>query len=496
MTRIYNNIVETIGNTPVVRLNNVGPRNVNIFAKLEYFNPLGSVKDRLALGVIEDAERRGELKPGQTIVEATSGNTGIALAMVCAQRGYPLVITMAESFSVERRKLMRYLGAKVVLTPASQKGSGMVAKAEELAAKHGWWQSKQFENPANTDIHAKTTAVEILEDFSEIGLDYWVTGFGSGGTLNGVSRVLRDKSPDTKIIACEPDNAQLLGSGIRQRRNDDGSVKESHPNFRPHLMQGWSPDFIPKLAEEAATNEAFDQLIAVDGNFAMECSKNLAQKEGVFVGVTAGATLAAALEVAKTAPDGSNILVMLPDTGERYLSTPLFEWVATEMTDEEKEISKSSPNYRFDVAPVAVPTDQDGEEIILDEDAVEEVSSIVKGERNSIVMFALEWCEFCWSVKKMCAEYGINFRSVDIDSVEYQQNNRGGKIRAALRDKTTWNTFPQIFIGGEFAGGCTDVFDDCKNGKLQKKLADFGIAFNHKANKDPYSFLPGWLHPR
>ncbi len=495
MGKIYNNIVETIGNTPVVKLNKVGPKNINIYGKLEYFNPLGSVKDRLALGVITAAEEAGELKPGDTIVEATSGNTGIALAMVCAQRGYQLVITMAESFSVERRRLMRYLGAKVVLTPASQKGSGMVAKAEELAKEHGWWQSKQFENPANADIHEKTTAVEILDDFSEIGLDYWITGFGSGGTVNGVSRVLKERSPNTKIIVTEPDNAQLLASGIPQARNADGSNAESHPNFRPHLMQGWSPDFIPRLTEQAIHNGTIDDLVPVDGNFALECSKNLAQKEGIFVGVTAGAGLAAALEIAKTAPDGSNILVMLPDTGERYLSTPLFDWVATEMTDEEIEISKSSPNYRFDVAPPATEESKK-KEAPLDETAVKEVATMTTDTDKPIVMFALEWCEFCWSVKKMCAAYGIEFKSVDIDALEYQENNRGGKIRAALRNKTTWDTFPQIFIGGDFVGGCTDVFDGWKDGSLQEKLAKQNINFKNNVSKDPYSFLPGWLHPR
>ena len=230
MGKRYNNILETIGNTPVVRINKLGPQGVNIFVKVESFNPMGSVKDRLALGVIEDAERRGELKPGQTIVEATSGNTGIGLAMVCAQKGYPLVITMAENFSVERRKMIRFLGAQVVLTPASDKGSGMVAKAAELAEANGWWQPKQFENPANADTHAKTTAVEILADFADISLDYWVSGFGTGGTLNGVSRVLKEQSPDTKIMVCEPDNSQILASGVPQSRNDDGSHSESHPS--------------------------------------------------------------------------------------------------------------------------------------------------------------------------------------------------------------------------------------------------------------------------
>lgn len=347
MGHVYNNIVETIGNTPVVKLNNLGPENVNLYAKIEAFNPLGSVKDRLALGVITDAEERGELKPGDTIIEATSGNTGIALAMVCAQRGYRLVVTMVETFSVERRKLMRFLGAKVVLTPAALKGSGMVAKADELAAKHGWWQSKQFENPANADIHKKTTAVEILDDFADIGLDYWVTGFGSGGTVNGVSEVLKEKSPNTKIIVAEPENAQILGEGIPQPLNDDGS-DASHPSFNPHPIQGWSPDFIPKLTADVVDRGSIDELVPVSGPYSIECSKNLAQKEGIFVGVSAGATLAAGLKVAETAPEGSNILVMLPDTGERYLSTPLFEWVKAEMDDEEEEISNSTPGYRFE----------------------------------------------------------------------------------------------------------------------------------------------------
>ena len=342
MGKRYENILETIGNTPVVRINTLGPKGVNLFAKIEAFNPMGSVKDRLALGVIEDAERSGELKPGQTIVEATSGNTGIGLAMVCAQKGYPLVVTMAESFSVERRRLMRFLGAKVVLTPASEKGTGMVKKAVELAKEHGWWQSKQFENPANAEIHMKTTAVEILDDFADITLDYWVTGYGTGGTLNGVSQVLKEKSPKTKVIVCEPINAQLLGSGIAQVEN------ESHPNFTPHPMQGWTPDFIPKLTKEVVdAGGRIDALLPIDGNVAIQCAKDLAVKEGIFVGISAGGTLAGALKVAETAPQGANILCMLPDTGERYLSTPLFAEVATDMTDEELSISKSTAGFQF-----------------------------------------------------------------------------------------------------------------------------------------------------
>ena len=349
MSHIYNNILETIGKTPIVKINKLASKGVNIYAKVESFNPMGSVKDRLAIGVIEDAEKRGVLKPGQTIVEATSGNTGIALAMVCAQKGHPLVIVMAENFSVERRKMIRFLGAKVVLTPAQYKGTGMLNKAKELADKHGWWQPKQFENPANAGIHERTTAKEILSDFAEIGLDYFVSGFGTGGTLAGVSKGLKTGSPNTKIIVCEPDNSQILASGIPQPIDPSGNYEESHPNFRPHLMQGWSPDFIPKLTQNTVANNLIDGYIAVDGNHAIQCSKDLAQKEGIFVGITAGATFSAALEVAKTASEGSNILCMLPDTGERYLTTVLFDNIATEMTDDEYDISKSTDGFRFDI---------------------------------------------------------------------------------------------------------------------------------------------------
>lgn len=493
MGKRYKNILETIGNTPVIRINKLGPKGVNIFAKVESFNPMGSVKDRLALGVIEDAEQRGELQPGQTIVEATSGNTGIGLAMVCAQKGYPLVITMAENFSIERRKMIRFLGAQVVLTPASAKGSGMVAKAEELAKEHGWWQPKQFENPANAETHARTTAQEILDDFSDISLDYWVSGFGTGGTLNGVSRTLKAKSPHTKIMVCEPDNSQILNSGIPQARNTDGSHSESHPSFRPHLMQGWSPDFIPQLAEEVVDAKLIDGYLPVDGNFSLQCTKDLAQKEGIFVGITAGATLAAALKLAEDVPEGTNILCMLPDTGERYITTPLFENIATEMSKTEELLSRSTPGYRFDISPPAAVTEDEPE---LDDVAVKEMEAMINDSNNPVVMFALEWCEFCWSARKVFAEYGIDYRSVDIDSVEYAENNRGGKIRAALRNKTTWNTFPQIFINGEFIGGCTDLFDDCKDGSLQERLSTHNISYDSSVKTDPYSFLPSWLHPR
>jgi cysteine synthase A len=346
--KIHDNILGTIGNTPVVKINKLGPAGVNLFVKIESFNPMGSVKDRLALGIIEDAEKSGELKPGQTIVEATSGNTGIGLAMVCAQKGYPLVVTMAASFSVERRKLMRFLGAKVVLTPAPLKGSGMVQKARELAEKNGWFMTRQFENEANANMHSKTTGPEILEAFDGMSLDYWVTGYGTGGTLKGVARVLREHSPNTKVIVCEPEVASLLTDGVPQKRNDDGSPAESHPSFSPHPMQGWTPDFIPKLAGDSIDAELADSILTVANPRAMECSRNLAQQEGIFVGISAGATLAAALQVAEGASAGSNILAMLPDTGERYLSTPLFEGIEAEMSADENELSASTPSCQIE----------------------------------------------------------------------------------------------------------------------------------------------------
>jgi len=292
MPKIANSILDTIGNTPIVRVNNLGPKNVELFVKLEAFNPIGSVKDRFALAAIEAAEASGELTPGQTVVEATSGNTGIGLAMVCAQKGYPLVVTMAENFSVERRKLMRFLGAKVVLTPASEKGSGMVAKAEELAAKHGWYLAHQFENEANADMHSRTTAPEILDVFGDDGLDFFVTGYGTGGTLKGVSRVLKARSPKTKVILTEPDNVPVIGSGIAQARDANGKPSASHPMFRPHLMQGWSPDFIPKLAEDAVDD--IDGFAPVAGSDALQAARDLAAKEGIFCGISGGATFAAA----------------------------------------------------------------------------------------------------------------------------------------------------------------------------------------------------------
>src|SRR5690349_22754047 len=342
MTR-FANILQTIGNTPVVKINRLAPDGIDLYVKVEAFNPLGSVKDRLALGVIEDAEKRGALKPRQTVVEATSGNTGIGLAMVCAAKGYPLVVTMAESFSVERRRLMRFLGAKVVVTPAPAGGTGMVQKAVELAEAHGWFLTRQFENEANAAIHTHTTAQEILRDFAGQRLDYWVTGFGTGGTLKGVGRVLRKERPETKIILSEPADAPMVSSGTKQERNDDGSPSARHPSWKPHPIQGWSPDFIPKLTGDAVDMKLVDRVITIPGPQAMQWSRDLAQKEGIFVGISAGGTFGAAIEVCKGAPKGTTVLCMLPDTGERYLSTPLFGDILAEMNDAETAIAQATP---------------------------------------------------------------------------------------------------------------------------------------------------------
>ncbi len=493
----YEHILATIGRTPVVRVQRLEPEGSELYVKVESFNPGGSVKDRLALGVIEDAERRGALKPGQTVVEATSGNTGIGLAVVCARKGYPLVVTMAENFSVERRKLMRFLGAKVVLTPAAQKGSGMLQKAEELAAEHGWFLARQFENEANPDMHSRTTAREILEDFEGDGLDYWVTGFGTGGTLTGVSRVLRKESPATKVVVCEPDNVPLLGSGVAQARTDDGRPAESHPAFRPHLMQGWSPDFIPKIAGEAVDESLIDEILPVAGADALEAAHALATQEGIFVGISGGATFAGAVEVAKRAPKGSRVLCMLPDTGERYLTTPLFEGIAEEMTAEEIALSKSTPNVRFDVSPPPPPpSDEEEAPVAITPEAQAFLDRTLASKDDPVVMFALEWCEFCWSVRKLFARLDIPYETVDLDSAAHQKDDWGAQVRAALTAQTSMKTIPQVFVGGEFIGGATETFDAWNEGRLSDLLSGLGVGFDQGARIDAYDFLPKWLQPR
>lgn len=344
---LHENILSTIGNTPVVKCSKLAPEGINLYAKCEFFNPLSSVKDRLAIAIVDHAEKTGALKPGQTVVEATSGNTGIALAMVCAQKGYPLVITMAESFSIERRKVMRALGAKVVLTPAAGKGTGMVKKAKELAEEHGWFWARQFENEANPAYHANSTGPEILVDFAGKDLDYWVTGYGTGGTLQGVGKVLRQARPNLKIIVAEPGNAALLTSGEPQVRSDDRTPAESHPAFTPHPIQGWTPDFIPQITEDARDLGLIDQVIQVAGADAIETSLRMAREEGIFTGISGGASMLAALKVCESAPPGSTVLTMLPDTAERYLSTPLFASIEADMNEEEAAMSQSTAGFQL-----------------------------------------------------------------------------------------------------------------------------------------------------
>ncbi|MBT2747366.1 MULTISPECIES: cysteine synthase A [unclassified Lysobacter] len=311
---LYDSILDTIGNTPIVKLHRLAPKHVSLYAKVESFNPGGSVKDRLALAIVLDAERSGALKPGQTIVEATSGNTGIALALVAAARGYPFVAVMTETFSIERRKLMRAYGAKVILTPAAERGTGMVRKAAELAEKHGWFLAQQFENPANPAYHRSTTGPEILRDFAGKRLDFFVTGWGTGGTLTGAGQVLKLARPDLKIVTSEPAGASLLSGAA----------------WQPHKIQGWTPDFVPGVLDRGVA----DEIRPVDDVTARDTARRLAAEEGLFVGISAGATVAAALQVAETAPEGSVLLAMLPDTGERYLSTFLFEGVSEGSDDE------------------------------------------------------------------------------------------------------------------------------------------------------------------
>jgi cysteine synthase A len=306
---LYDDITQTIGRTPVVRIQRLAPSHVRMYVKLEAANPGGSVKDRLGLGIIRDAERRGALKPGQTVVEATSGNTGIALALICAARGYPFVAIMPESFSVERRQIMRAYGAQLVLTPAAERASGAVRHAERLARERGWFLARQFDNEANPAFHRQTTGAEILSDFAGERLDYWVTGWGTGGTLTGAGQVLRCARPDTKIIACEPASASLLAG----------------QEWKPHKIQGWTPDFLPGVLDR----DVFDEVLPIDDESAVRCARELAQREGIFCGISSGGTFAAALQVAARAEEGSVILAMLPDTGERYLSTVLFEGMPT-----------------------------------------------------------------------------------------------------------------------------------------------------------------------
>ena len=493
----YENILATIGNTPIVKLQKLAPPGVNVYVKVESFNPMGSVKDRMARAVIERAEASGELRPGQTVIEATSGNTGIGLAMVCAQKGYPLVVTMAENFSVERRKLLRFLGARVVLTPASEKGTGMLNKAIELAERHGYYLCRQFENEANADTHSATTAQEILRDFEGDRLDYFVTTFGTGGTLKGVSRALKAARSDTKVVAAEPDNSQVLGSGIPQPTDETGKARGSHPNFRPHAIQGTSPDFVAKLTGDAVAGGYVDEIIPVDGADALRLARELATREGILVGISSGAALAAAITVARRSSPGTNIVCMLPDTGERYQSTVLFEHVGEHMNAEELALSNSTPGCRFQSAPAPViqakPAAAPAPVAALDADATRFVDETVAAE--PVVMFALQWCEFCWAVRKFFDAIGVPYTSVDLDSVEYQRGERGAKIRAVLAQRTGEPTIPQIFVGGRLIGGCNALFESYANGNARALLEATGVA-GALPKIDPYAYLPKWQQPR
>jgi cysteine synthase A len=505
-SRRYASVLETIGSTPVVRLAHTGPQHVELYAKLEARNPMGSVKDRLALAVIEDAEARGALRPGQTVVEATSGNTGIALAMVCARKGYPLVVVMAENFSIERRRLMRFLGARVVLTPAARKGTGMLRKAAELAEAHGWFLCRQFDNPANAAMHERTTGPEILEAFADAPLDWFVAGCGTGGTVAGVARALRRAGAATRVAVCEPENAPMLASGLAQPRGEAGAPSGSHPSFRPHPMQGWSPDFISGLTERAMAEALVDRVVPVSGSEAMHCARELARREGLFTGITGGATLAGALRLAADAPPGTRLLCLLPDTGERYQSTPLFADIPVDMTDEELSLARSTPGARFDVpAPATVATASAGTPtartdtarhgIEADPEALGLVRSIIEDASTPVVMFALEWCEFCWSVRRLFTRLGIPFRSVDLDAPAMQRGDLGTRLRAALGSRGL-ATIPQVFVGGELIGGATDVIDALRGGHLQPRLAARGIHVDATREVDSRAFLPGWLQPR
>ncbi|KAL9189229.1 hypothetical protein ACHAXT_011719 [Thalassiosira profunda] len=476
-------ILQTVGKTPLVKLNRLAPPEVNVYVKCEAFNPMGSVKDRLALGCIEYAEKTGKLRPGQTVVECSSGNTGIGLAMVCNVKGYPFVCVMAESFSIERRKLMRFLGAKVVLTNPAHKGTGMVIKAKELADKHGWYWPNQFDNEANAYVHEMTTGPELLEAMGEEKLDHLFLAYGTGGTLNGVSKVMKARSPSTKIHVVEPDNAPMLYSDIKTEypggEDELETFKDPHPVWRPHLLQGWAPDWIPSLVDKASSR--IDDIAHIGGDAAMSTSKALAQQEGIFTGTSGGGILAAALNFAKMAEKGSTIVAILPDTGERYLSTPLFDGIGADMTEEEKEIAASTPSS----PPPSVPLPS----------STEASAAFVKNAiaSNKVVVFSLQYCEFCWTITQFFDRVGVDYEQINIDSFQYAKDNMGNKYRAALTDLTDCNTFPQCFIGGAFMGGAADACMKWKKGELQPLFKAAGVEFDGTYEGDPFEFLPKWM---
>mmetsp|Transcript_19677 Transcript_19677/g.24263 ORF Transcript_19677/g.24263 Transcript_19677/m.24263 type:complete len:550 (-) Transcript_19677:205-1854(-) len=500
---IHDSILETIGRTPIVCIpphSKTNPTESNIYLKLESENPGGSVKDRLSLAVIEWAEQSGKLEKGQTVVEASSGNTGIGMAMVCAKKGYPYVCVMAESFSIERRKLMRFLGAKVILTNPAHKGTGMVIKAKELADTHGYFWPNQFENEANAWIHEKTTGPEILNAFRKdsLQIDHFVCSYGTGGTLLGIGNYLRKHSPATKIHVCEPSNAPMLFSEIptnyppKEGSDDDDDKKYPstsfdvpHPVWRPHLLQGWATDFIPKLVASATERKVYDSVLHVGGSDAIQAAQSLALNEGILSGTSGGGTLSAALKFAKTLSESSNIVVMIADTGERYLSTPLFENIPTDMTEEEKEIANSTPSTP--PPPPGLP------------DATKEAEAWVKNEvkTDPIVIFSLEYCEFCWTLTSFFDALGVSYHKIDIDNFMYAKDNIGNQYRAALSEWTDCKTFPQFFVDGVFVGGALDACMMWKKEELQKLLKKAGVkggndVFNNY-DGDPFEFLPKWM---
>lgn len=490
----HGSILELVGNTPVVLAGKLSPPGREVWLKLEGANPMGSVKDRLALGLIEAAERDGSLKPGQTVIEATSGNTGIGLALVCASKGYPLVIVMAESFSVERRKILRFLGAKVVLTPASLKGSGMVEKASELAQAHGWFLPRQFENENNARVHAATTGMEIVRAFSDAPLDAFVSGLGTGGTIAGVARTLKAHMPGTRIIACEPDNSPVLASGVAQRYNQDGTPAASHPHFRPHPMQGWAPDFVPAVTARAIADGLIDEIRPVSGADALAWSRRLAREEGVFCGITSGATFAVARQLAGELPEGSRVLAMVPDTGERYMTTPLFRDIEEDMDAAEMEISRSTPSARFDAPPSSAPAPAP---MHPSQKALDHVDAIIADADQPLVAFTLEWCEFCWSALKLLDLMGVARRSICLDGPDYADPAWGDEVRTALAHRSGGaRTIPQIFIGATHLGGATDLFDAYNDGRLGKLLAEARIPFVRPDVDNAYALLPKWLQKR
>ena len=496
----YGSVLELIGNTPVVLAEKLSPPGRQVYVKLESANPMASVKDRLALGLIEAAERDGSLKPGQTVIEATSGNTGIGLALVCARKGYPLVIVMAESFSVERRKILRFLGAKVVLTPAALKGTGMLSKASELSKQHGWFLPHQFENENNAAIHAATTGMEIVESFADAPLDAFVSGLGTGGTIAGVGRTLKNHSPNTRIIACEPDNSPMLASGLKQEYDQDGSPAVSHPHFRPHPMQGWAPDFIPAVTNRAIEEGVIDEVRPVSGVDAIEWSKRLAREEGIFCGITSGATFAVAHILASEMPEGSRILAMIPDTGERYMTTPLFAEIGEDMDEEEIEISRSTPGARFD-APVTSPAPTNAAPVaarsVPSPKASTHIDEILTDSVSPIVFFALEWCEFCWSARRLLEKMDVAYETVNLDGPAYADGSWASDVRSALAQRSGGAvTIPQIFVRGEHIGGATDLFDAFNAGDLTKLFDKATIAHKPTDVKNAYSLLPKWMQTR